>query len=78
MINFTMNKEKGNCCLVTDALSTRKQMLWDNQKDKCVGFVNHGSIPALKPDTLAAEAVVCPLGGTKSNWKCPIHWLLLA
>ena len=29
----SINHEKSDCCLVIDALSTRKQMLWDNQKD---------------------------------------------
>ena len=61
------NNEKADCCLTIDALSTRKQVLWDNQKDKFVGFVNYGPIPTLKPDTLATEAVVFLLVGTRSN-----------
>ena len=72
----SINHEKSDCCLVIDALSTRKQMLWDNQKDAYVGFVDYGPIPALKPDTLATEAVVFLLVGTRSNWKCPIGYFL--
>jgi hypothetical protein len=30
----TINKEKGDCCLITDGLSTREQMFWDNQRLK--------------------------------------------
>ena len=70
------NNEKADCCLIIDALSTRKQMLWDNQKDEYVGFVNYGPIPTLKPDTLATEAVVFLLVGTRSDWKCPIGYFL--
>ena len=45
------NNEKADCCLIIDALSTRKQMLWDNQKDKYVGSAIYGPIPTLKPAT---------------------------
>ena len=51
-------------------------MLWDNQKNKYVGFVNYGPISTLKPDILATEAVVFVLVGTRSNWKCPIGYFL--
>lgn len=59
-----------------DALSIRKQTLWDNQQDKYVGFVNHGNIPTPKPDTLSSEAVVFVLDGARSQWKCPIGYFL--
>ena len=72
----TVDREKKDCCLIIDALSIRKQMLWDNNKDNFVGFVNYGPIPALKPDVLATEAVVFLLVGTRSNWKCTIGYFL--
>lgn len=66
-----------DCFLVIDALSIRKQMLWDNQQDRYVGFVNYGpEIPPEKPDTLATEAVVFLLVGARAHWKCPIGYFL--
>ena len=69
----TANREK-NYCLITDALSIWKQMLWDNNKDNFPAYC--GPITALKPDFLATEAGVFLLVGTRSNWKCPIGYFL--
>ena len=68
--------EKQDCCLIIDAMSTRKQTLWDSQQDKYVGFVNYGTVPTEKPDILASEAVVFLLVGARSHWKCPIGYFL--
>ena len=66
--------EKKDCFLLIDAMSTRKQMLWDPKQDRYVGFVNYGAIPTEKPDTLASEAVVFLLVDARSHWKCPIGY----
>ena len=68
--------EKKDCFLIIDAMSTRKQTLWDPKQDRYVGFVNYGAIPTEKPDTLASEAVVFLLVGARSHWKCPIGYFL--
>lgn len=68
--------EKKDCFLVIDAMSTRKQSLWDPKQDKYVGFVDYGPIASEKPNTLASEAVVFLLVGARSHWKCPIGYFL--
>ena len=68
--------EKRDCYLIVDAMSTRKQMLYDSTQDKYVGFVNYGPIQTEKPDTLATEAVVILLVGARIHWKCPIGYFL--
>jgi hypothetical protein len=42
------SSEKKDCFLVIDAMSTRKQSLWDPKQDKYVGFVDYGSIVSEK------------------------------
>ena len=37
----------------------------------------HGVIPNTKPDTLASEALVFLLVGTRSHWKCLIGYFLV-
>ena len=57
-------------------MSIRKQILWDANQNKYVGFVSYGEVPAENPDILASEAVVFLLVGTRSHWKCPIGYFL--
>ena len=61
---------------MVDAMSTRKQMLYDSTQDKYVGFVNYGPMPTEKADTLATEAEVFLLVGAQTHWKCPIGYFL--
>ena len=68
--------EKRDCCLIIDAMSTRKQIFWDASQGKYVGFVNYGETPPENPDTPASEAVVFLLVGARSHWKCPIGYFL--
>jgi hypothetical protein len=68
--------EKKDCCLIIDAMSIRKQLLWDNNQSKYVGFVNYGETPPENPDNLASEALVFLLVGARSHWKCPIAYFL--
>ncbi|CAB3980230.1 Hypothetical predicted protein [Paramuricea clavata] len=58
--------EKKDCCIIIDVMSTRKQTLWDAKQDKYVGFVDYGTIPTEKSDTLiASKAVVFLLVGAR-------------
>ena len=66
-----------DCCLVIDAMSIRKQTLWDAEKDRYSGFVDLGDeIQNKKSATLASEALVFLLVGTRGHWKCPIGYFL--
>lgn len=52
----SVNKD---CCLVIDAMSIRKQTLWNPEKDLYSGFVDLGNeIPNIQCDKLATEALV--------------------
>ncbi len=65
-------------CLVIDAMSIRKQTLWDAEKDRYSGFVDLGDeIQSDKSAKLASEALVFLLVGTRSHWKCPIGYFLV-
>ena len=66
-----------DCCLVVDAMSIRKQTLWDAENDQYSGFVDHGDkVQNDKSTKLASEALVFLLVGTRSTWKCPIAYFL--
>ena len=67
-----------DCCMIIDAMAIRKQTIYEPKQDCFVGFVNYGEggpIPD-DPDTLATEAHVFLLVGTRSHWKCPIGYFL--
>ena len=65
---------KRDCCLIIDAMSIRKQTVWEPKNDRYVGFVDYGEggLVLDDPDTLASEAHVFLLVGTRSHWKCPV------
>ena len=56
--------EKKDCCLIIDAMSIRKQTVWDPKRDQYAGFINYGEVNPEDPDTLATEALVFHLVGT--------------
>ena len=67
-----------DCCLVIDAMSIRKQTLWNPEKDQYSGFVDLGNeIPNVQCDKMASEALVFLLAGTRSHWKCPVGYFLV-
>ena len=63
---------KKDCCLIIDAMSIRKQTLWDPKKEQYSGFVNYGPVPPDDPETLASESLVFIRGGwtatRKASW----------
>ena len=59
-----------------DALSIRKQTVWDSKNEKYAGFINHGPLTTDDPDKLATEALVFLLVGTRYHWKCPVGYFL--
>ena len=67
-----------DCCLVIDAMSIRKQTIWNPEDDQYSGFVNLGdTLPNHKTEKLASEALVFLLVGTRSHWKCPVGYFLV-
>ena len=69
---------KKGYCLIIDAMSIRKQTVWEPKNDRYGGFVDYGKGgPVLDdPDTLASEAHVFLLVGTRSHWNCPVGYFL--
>ena len=67
---------KKDCCLIIDAMTIRKQTVWDPKKDQYAGFINYGGVTPEDPETLASEALVFLLVGTRSHWKCPTGYFL--
>ena len=66
-----------DCYLVVDAMSIRKQTIWNPEKESYSGFVDFGNeIPNEHPKKLATEALVFLLVGTRSHWKCPVEYFL--
>jgi len=75
---ITHTPSNKDCCLVIDAMSIRKQTIWNPQKDQYSGFVDLGGvIPNEQTTKLASEALVFLLVGTRSHWKCPIGFFLV-
>ena len=69
---------KKDCCMIIDAMAIRKQTVYEPKNDRYVGFVNYGEgvpIPD-DPDTMATEAHVFLLVGSRSHWKCPVGYFL--
>ena len=62
-----------DCSLIIDAMSIRKQTLWNPETDECSGFINFGdAIPKPQSDKLASEALAFLLVGTRSHLKGPL------
>ena len=69
--------DKKDCCLIIDAMSIRKQTIWNQEKDQYSGFVDYGGAIPNTSDTLPSEALVFILVGTCSHWKCPVGYFLV-
>ena len=68
---------KKDCGLIIDAMSIRKQTIWNRAKNQYAGFVDNGdTIPGIS-NTLASETLVFLLVGIRSHWKCPIGYFLV-
>ena len=69
---------KKDCFLIIDAMSIRKQTIWEPKNDHYAGFVDYGNGMAISEDqdTLPSEALVFLLVGSRSHWKCPIGYFL--
>ena len=62
--------------MIIDAMSIRKLTEWDPKNEQYSGFINYGELNPENPDTIASEALVFLLVGTRTHWKCPIGYFL--
>lgn len=63
-----------SCCLMLDAMSIRKQLLYDGHSKTTVGFINLGVGEEEESEQLASEALVFMLVGLRGKWKAPIAY----
>lgn len=62
------------CALIIDAMSIRKQVLWD--KKKHVGYVDYAGIVDVDSKVLATEVLVTQIVSYAHKFKCPIEYFL--
>ena len=53
--------------MIIDAMSIRKLTEWDPNIEQYSGFINYGELTPENPDTVASEAVVLLLVGTRTH-----------
>lgn len=64
------NDEDRDCNLVFDSMAIRKQVMWDKQCQKYIGYCNYGNELHLEgSDTVATQALVIMLVGINGKWK---------
>jgi hypothetical protein len=64
------------CSLMLDAMSLRKNLVWDAKSHKMIGFVDYGT-GAEEDEREATEALVVMAVGLNSPWKIPIGYFLI-
>ncbi|KAJ8964124.1 hypothetical protein NQ314_005120 [Rhamnusium bicolor] len=64
------------CALIVDAISIRKQIIWDDSQGKFQGYCDLGGIPTVNSEDAASEALMFPIVAYKNNFKCPTAYFL--
>lgn len=64
----------GNVCLMLDAMSIRRQIVYSPAAKKMTGFVNLGNNE--EEETEATEVLVMMVVGLKGYWKAPVSYYL--
>lgn len=74
----TLNSDDKDCCLMLDAMSIRKQILWDERLGKMIGNTDYGnSMEVEGTDMVATEALVFMLVSINGRWKLPIGYVFI-
>lgn len=72
----TMSPDDRHCNLIFDAMSIKKQILWDERLGKFVGYCDYGNAFELEgSETPATEALVFMLSSINGKWKLPIGYV---
>lgn len=73
-----LNDKDRDCNLVFDSMAIHKQVIWDKQCQRYIGYCNYGNELYLEGnDTVATEALVFMLVGINGKWKWPIGYFLI-
>ncbi|EFN61310.1 THAP domain-containing protein 9, partial [Camponotus floridanus] len=72
------NDEDRDCNLVFDSMAIRKQVMWNKQCQKYIGYCNYDNELHLEgSNTVATEALVFMLVGINGKWKWPIGYFFI-
>lgn len=66
-----------NCALIVDAMSIRKQTVWDHSEGKFMGKINYGGIIDMDQEIPASEALFFQIVSFTQNFKCPVAYFLI-
>ena len=66
---------KKHCMLMLDAMSLKKEVVYDPKTNKYAGFIDCGNFLASSEDSLATEALVFMAVGLTGSWKYPVTTL---
>ena len=72
-----LDQHMKDICLVYDAMSIRKELIYDHSRQSYAGFVNHGHLQTAAADTLATEVIVLLAVGLRRSFKQPIAYFLI-
>ncbi len=75
-IKLKDSPENKDCALIIDAMSIRKQTVYDPKVDTYAGFSDYGGALQEPCEQLASEALVFLLVRLRGHWKCPIPYFL--
>lgn len=76
--NILSNPQFKDVNLVFDAMSIRKQIIYDHNLGKNFGYVNFGNeLNTDKSETLATEALVFQIVAIKGNLKCAVGYFFI-
>ncbi|KAF0687718.1 Uncharacterized protein FWK35_00039375, partial [Aphis craccivora] len=72
----TLKLDNRDCNLVLDAMSIKKQVIWDKKAHKFIGYCDFGGQLNIEgSETAATEALVFMLVGLTGKWKIPVGYV---
>ena len=71
-----VSEGQGDCIILLDEMSIRKQIQWDRKNERFVGHVDYGTVKAEKAETEATNALVFMAAGLQKPWFVPIAYFL--
>lgn len=73
-----LNPDDKHCCLMLDAMSIKKQIVWDERLGKFIGNTDYGNAVEVEgTDTCTTESLVFMLVSINGRWKLPIGYVFI-
>ena len=67
---------QGDCIILFDEMSIRKQIQWDKKNERFVGHVDYWAEKAEKEEIEGTNALVFMATGVQKEWYVPIAYFL--